>query len=201
MPTFARIPLCVPPWETRQALEAGAFVDEANKLSVRSDSLLDSVWEWLPRRYQTPAGRPVLLPEMLPVTTWEQNVRTRLTPEVWDRMRRHAYQAAGYRCRICGADGRLEAHEDWRLVNETCVQELAGILALCPLCHKVHHLGIARRLGMLSEVRTHMMRINGWSTAALDAAIAEAYEVWEQRCDWPWQVDLGWLMRSGYLFV
>lgn len=201
MPTPSHIPLCVPPWETTAALDAGALVASDNKLCFPNTGHLDAVWEWLPRRYQTTPGSAVLLPEMLPVTTWEQNVRTRLSAAVWDRMRKHAYQAAGFRCKICGADGRLEAHEDWHLANETCIQALVGILALCPLCHKAHHMGIARRLGMLEDVSQHLMQLNDWSRKRLNTEIEDAYEVWQQRCDWPWTVDLSWLLRSGYLFA
>lgn len=196
-----RIPLCVPRWEERAAIEAGARVDPGVGLYALADQYLDDLWEWLPRQYQVTTGQAALVPEMLPVTTWEQNVRTKLGPAAWDRMRKHAYQAAGFRCKICGAGGPLEAHEGWTLTNETCVQRLTSILALCPLCHKVHHLGIARRLGMLGDVRRHMQRVNGWSDRELERHIEDAYEVWAQRCEWPWVVDLTWLQRSGYLYV
>lgn len=193
--------MCVPSWEERSAIDAGAQVDPGKCLYAHPEQDLRHLWEWLPRKYQVEPGAPVLLPEMLPVTTWEQNVRTRMGADTWDRMRKHAYRAAGFRCKICGTDGPLEAHEGWVLENETCTQRLTSILAMCPLCHKAHHLGIARRLGMLSAVKRHLQEVNGWSAAQLDLEIAEAYEVWLQRCEWPWTVDLDWLQRSGYLFV
>lgn len=200
-PETLRIPLCVPRWDESEALDAGALADPEMGLFALSDQYLDPLWKWLPRMYNPDAPKPILVPEMLPVTTWEQNIRHLQGPDAWDRMRKHAYRAAGFRCEICGAGGKLEAHESWELVNETCVQRLKGILALCPLCHKSHHLGIARRLGMLSDVRQHLMRVNQWSANELEEQIQEAYEVWEQRCEWPWQVDLRWLQDSGYCYV
>jgi hypothetical protein len=179
----------------------GATYSEGDGFSVARDAYLDPFWKWLPRMYNPDAPRPVLIPEMLPVTTWEQNVRHLLGPDAWDRMRKHAYMAAGFRCEICGARGKLEAHELWGLANETCVQKLKRILALCPLCHKAHHLGIARRLGLFDDVRRHLMKVNGWNQAELGAAIQDAYDIWEQRSEWPWEVDLSWLQDSGYLYV
>lgn len=151
--------------------------------------------------YNPNAPRPILVPEMLPVTTWEQNVRHLMGGQVWDRMRRHAYRAAGYRCEICGASGPLEAHEQWTLSNETCVQKLTRIIALCPLDHKAHHMGWARRNGTWPAVCEQLKFVNSWSTLELTRALTEAREVWEQRCDWPWTVDLTWLQDQGYLYV
>lgn len=196
-----RIPLCVPRTDEHEALTLGAHADPAYGIFLTPEQFRDPFWKWLPRKYDPDAPKPVLTPEMLPVTTWEQNVRHLLGVEVWDRMRRHSYKSAGYRCEICGEGGRLEAHEAWTLANETCVQKLDRILALCPLCHKAHHLGIAKRLGMLLDVQRHMQKVNGWTGLQLTAAIAEAYDVWEQRCEWPWTVDLSWLYDSGYIHV
>lgn len=201
LPSKEVIPLCVPIWEQREALEAGALHDDTKGFHISRDDWLDPFWKWLPRQYDPDASKPVLIPEMLPVTTWEQNIRGLLGTEAWDRMRKHAYRAAGFTCEICGARGKLEAHEHWVLENETCTQRLSRILALCPLCHKVHHLGIARRLGMLSEVKEHLRRVNGWTSEQLEREIQEAYEMWEQRSHWPWEVDLSWLRDSGYIHV
>ncbi|MDO8416496.1 MAG: hypothetical protein Q7S87_09825 [Agitococcus sp.] len=74
-------------------------------------------------------------------------------------------------------------------------------MALCPLCHKVHHLGIARRLGMLGSVKAHMLVVNRWTPAQMEQAIQHAYDVWEQRSEWNWSLDLSWLHDYGYVYV
>lgn len=195
------VPLCVPRPDEHEAITLGAKADPQAGLYLLPHQDREPFWKWLPRMYDPDAPKPVLIPEMLPVTTWEQNIRHLLGPDAWDRMRKHAYRYAGYRCEICGDAGRLEAHEAWKLVNETCTQKLERVLALCPLCHKAHHLGIARRLGIFGEVRAQLRRVNGWNDRQLDAAIQEAYEVWEQRSEMPWEVDLSWLYSSGYIHV
>ena len=197
------IPLCVPPWDEGDALRCGALWSPGDKFHVLRGANLETLLDWLPRRFDPRwQGRPPLVPEMLPVQTWELNLRTQLSEAAWDRIRRHIYKSAGWTCEICGKrEGRLEAHEQWSLHNETGVQELCGILALCPFCHKCHHLGIAKRLGMLPAVKQHMLQVNNWNTAQLDAAIVEAYELWEQQSAWPWVVDLSWFTKSSLAYV
>lgn len=195
------IPLCVPLWDQTEALSAGALYSKERGFYADDSVFLDSVWHWLPRCHQVLQGTPVLLPDMLPSSTWEQNIRTVLGTDMWDRIRKHAYKASGFRCEICGEGGKLEAHEKFQLINETATQKLVKIMALCPLCHKVHHLGIARRLGMIHEVKAHLLRINRWTPRELESAIQEAYETWEQRSEWDWQLDLSWLYDQGYVYV
>lgn len=196
-----RIPLCVPWWDERDALTKGAQYSAEDGFTVAADAFLDDFWEWLPRMYRVRPGEAALLPDMLPVTTWEQNVRHLLGGEAWDKMRKHAYKAAGFRCEVCGAKGKLEAHERFDLVNETAVQRLVAIESLCPLCHKAKHLGIARRLGMLDAVKRHMLYVNRWTPAQLEAAIEDAYEMWEQRAYWEWTVDLDFVRKAGLLYA
>lgn len=201
MQSHDRIPLCVPWWDESEALAKGATYSAEEGFHIGATAYLDDVWAWLPLMHRVKAGEPALLPDMLPCSTWEQNVRHLLGGEAWDKMRRHAYKAAGYRCEVCGTKGKLEAHERFELINETGVQRLEAIESLCPLCHKAKHLGIARRLGMLEDVKRHMLRINRWTPRQLEAAIADAYETWEQRAHWDWTVDLDFVHRAGLLYA
>lgn len=61
-------------------------------------------------------------------------------------MRRDAYQRFDYKCAICGATDLeqgfghpVEAHEIWDYDFDTCTQYFEGLVALCPICHKVVH--------------------------------------------------------------
>lgn len=196
------IPLCVPPWDRGAAVSEGAQFSEKLGYYILDSEYLPNYEAWLPRAYNPAWHGEILMPDMLPVTSWELNIRNVFGQDVWDRMRKHSYAAAGFRCEICGDNSkRLESHELFELVNETCHQKLIKLLALCPLCHKAHHLGIARRLNMLPEVLLHMKRINNWTDSELNFHIAEAYEMWEQRKDWPWQLDVTPLQNSGYFYA
>jgi hypothetical protein len=109
-----------------------------------------------------PPRPPVVVPparltiELVPKTSWYHNVHA-LTDELgWDRIRRQVYRQADYRCEICGGKGPehpVECHEVWRYDDRTSVQMLVRMIALCPACHQVKHIGLAnvhgraRRLG------------------------------------------------------
>ena len=79
--------------------------------------------------------------ELVPGASWHSNLRRILPRRVWDKIRKEAYKAAGHKCEICGAEGRLECHEWWEYDDRRRVQRLAGFMALCPLCHAVKHMG------------------------------------------------------------
>ena len=178
-------------------MAAGARYSEPLGFHVDADAYLDDVWAWLPLRWKHPQ-EPQLKPEMLPGSTWEDNLRTALTTQAWDVLRKHCYAAAGHRCEICGEAGRMECHERWSFDDVWTVQKLEGLISLCSRCHKAHHLGIARRLGLLEDVLAKMCEVNGWTRPQLEAAIEEARTLADERSRYHWHVDLSWLETGQY---
>ncbi len=149
-----------------------------------------------------PPRPPVVVPparltvELVPKTSWYNNVRALVDAPAWDRIRRQAYRQAGYRCEVCGGRGPehpVECHEIWRYDDRTRVQALVRMIALCPACHQVKHLGFANVKGKGAQAGAHLARVNGWTLAQADAYIGEAFRVWAQRSQGPWTLDLGGL--------
>ncbi|EQD31721.1 hypothetical protein B2A_13732, partial [mine drainage metagenome] len=58
-------------------------------------------------------GGNTLFVDLVPQTAWFTNVRSAVSRGDWDRLRKHVYVRAGNKCEVCGASGRLEAHERW----------------------------------------------------------------------------------------
>jgi hypothetical protein len=111
----------------------------------------------------------------------------------WDRIRRQVWRQADYRCELCGGRGPehpVECHEVWRYDDRTRVQLLVRMIALCPACHQVKHIGLANVKGKGAQARAHLARVNGWTLAQADAYIAEAFNVWAWRSQGPWTLDL-----------
>lgn len=193
--------LCVPRWDEREVLKLGAVYEPSSQAFVVPEHLiLDDFWVWLPLKYKK---SPALLPEMLPAQTFEANLRKALPAADWDNLRRYCYKAAGHRCEICGEKGKptLECHEKWEFDDTWCVQKLSGLISLCPPCHKAHHLGYAKTIGLYDDVVRKMKAVNGWSDAQVKAAIQSAYAAWEQRSQFHWEVDLSWLTEGEYHLV
>jgi hypothetical protein len=78
----------------------------------------------------------------------------------------------------------------WRYDDRTRVQALVRMIALCPSCHGVKHMGFAHVRGTSAQAREHLARVNGWALAQADAYINEAFRVWAQRSHGPWTLDL-----------
>lgn len=140
--------------------------------------------------------------ELVPESAWNNNLRHLLPKPAWDEIRRATYAAYGQRCGICGATGRLEAHELWRYDDDEHVQVLIGIIALCQMCHHVKHIGLAELLadqGKLDfeRVARHFMRVNQCDRQTFEAHKREAFAKWQDRSHYEWELDISWLASGG----
>lgn len=195
------IPCCVPYWDTQAFLNARGRYSEEYGFHVLANAYLPDFEEWLPRKWHdrgSPAV-PVLLPDMLPSTTWEANLRHMLSDAEWNRLRKFCYQAAGNTCIACGSRGEphIEAHESWRFDEATGVQKLRGLLALCPTCHKAKHLGYAQRIGRLQQVYGRLKWLNDWDDDTLFKQLAQVHTRQEELSKRTWQLDLSFLKTYG----
>lgn len=199
--TSSIIPCCVPYWDSREFLRKGGRYSPALGHHVLVSDYLPDFDDWLPRKWQYRGEPPVpvLLPDMLPSTSWEANLRSAFSSAEWDRLRRFCYSAAGNTCVACGSRGEphVEAHEAWSFNEETGVQHLTGLLCLCPTCHKAKHLGYAQRIGRYREVIERLLWLNDWSSADLDRGLAAMAERQERLSQRTWQLDLSFLRRYG----
>jgi hypothetical protein len=147
----------------------------------------------LPPRPPLVAPAAQLTVELVPKTSWYNNVRALVDGPTWGRIRRQVWRQANYRCEICGERGPehpVECHEVWRYDDRTGVQTLVRMIALCPDCHQVKHFGLAEVKGEGARARAHLARVNGWTLEQADAYLAEAFRVWAQRGQASWTLDL-----------
>jgi len=147
-----------------------------------------------------PAPSGELAIELVPATSWGANLRSALHKRDWDTLRKRVYRLAGFRCEVCGGKGRkhpVECHEVWDYDDETHVQKLIRLIALCPACHEVKHFGRAERVGRGDRAFLHLMQVNGWEAERADRHLREAYAVWDRRSHHEWTLDLSWLDEFG----
>jgi hypothetical protein len=134
--------------------------------------------------------------ELVPRTSWYDNLRKVLPKPEWDKIRKRTYTEYGYRCGVCGAQGRLNCHEVWHYSDHDHKQALGGLIALCDLCHHVKHIGlvgILARKGQLDyeKVVEHFMKVNECERSTFEEHKKETFEQWAERSRHGWQVDLG----------
>lgn len=135
--------------------------------------------------------------ELVPDSCWYSNLRSILTREQWDTVRRDAYARAKGRCMICGAiTRRLEAHEKWSYQEDKGIQKLEDVVAVCNACHSVIHIGRTQLVGDERAACEHYMKVNGVSYSEYRRALGRANEDHRRRnAVKEWLLDLTWLKR------
>lgn len=138
--------------------------------------------------------------ELVPRTCWLSNVRTFVSRLEWDQMRRLVYARARYQCEVCGGRGDahpVECHEVWAYDETSRVQRLVRLVALCPACHQVKHIGHAQILDRGDEAFDHLMWVNGWTPEHAVAYLERVWARWERCSRLRWSLDMTALREYG----
>jgi hypothetical protein len=138
--------------------------------------------------------------ELVPKSSWMNNVRRVLTTSQWDALRGMVCGAVYNVCQICGDTGPkhpVECHEIWDYNEKTLVRKLTGMIALCPNCHMVKHFGFAQVQGKEELALKHLMKVNKLKKKEAEAYVEEAFETWSLRSQQKWKLDLSILKKYG----
>jgi Domain of unknown function (DUF5710) len=207
---MTRIWLDVPFSDKDTAKAAGARWDEAERRWYAPRPGMPGLARWAARP-ELPEVLPGedraygtgLFVDLIPQTSWFENVRKAVDPADWDRLRRMVYRRAGYRCEACGTAqdrGRgvvMEAHERFAYDARAAIQRLVRLVCLCRWCHTAAHMGLAGLRGVQDEAITHLMAVTGMNPAEAFTHVDEAFERWTRRSAIPWQVDLSLITGAG----
>ena len=135
--------------------------------------------------------------ELVPSTSWYDNLRKCISGYDWDKIRKKAYANASYKCEICGEKTPLHCHERWNYDDEKLLQKLEGFEAICVNCHMIKHIGFSmhteegRNQFDRDELITHFCKVNNCSKNDFMRYEEEAFEIWRKRSQYQWEVDLG----------
>lgn len=140
--------------------------------------------------------------ELVPQTCWYTNVRSNVSVEMWDFIRKKAYSKAKFRCEICSDVGQnqgvkhsVECHEIWHYDDVNKRQILTGLIALCPNCHKTKHVGLAQMKGEEEIVIQQLVKVNGMSRGEAKEYISVSFEVWQKRSRYDWEIDISFIEK------
>lgn len=136
--------------------------------------------------------------ELVPKTSWYSNVRSNVSSEQWDIIRRKSYRNANYKCEICngiGVNHPVECHEIWEydVIAKNKKQTLIGFISLCPNCHKVKHPGLAEINGEMDIVINQLIRVNDMTKNEAVNYISDSFRIWRQRNNFEWEVDISFV--------
>jgi len=111
--------------------------------------------------------------ELVPDGCWGMNLRNAY-PDLWKVLSKIVRERANHKCMICGAtSNKLEAHEVWSY-STNGVQKLENVIAICPLCHSVIHIGRTELKGDIISAENHFMKVNDCSYSEYRLALGEA---------------------------
>jgi hypothetical protein len=140
--------------------------------------------------------------ELVPNTSWYNNVRTNVTPQFWNKIRTKSYRLANDKCEICseigttqGKNHKLECHEIWHYNFDTKIQKLVGFISLCPDCHRCKHPGLANIKNETALVISKLMRVNHLSYDEAKDQIRWAFKEWNKKNQINWEVDITYIIE------
>lgn len=165
-----------------------SFVDLINSLDKQFKSVINETKKQLPN-YR-------LTIELVPASTWYNNLRKHFTKEQWDELRKQVYKQYNYRCGICGVKAKLNCHEIWEYDDDNCIQRLKGFIALCDMCHHVKHIGFAKELankGQLNfdDVKNHFLKVNNCAEEEFNEYLDMVFDIWGIRSIYEWDTQFG----------
>jgi hypothetical protein len=134
---------------------------------------------------------------LVPETSILSSVRDAITPSMWESLRARVYARAGHCCEACGTCAPRRADELWEFDDESHVQRLVRMVALCSDCHE------ARRMDRFGQMRAgrgaleHLARVNRWTVQQAERYRATTFRRWRERSRAWWSVDLGALRDYG----
>lgn len=138
--------------------------------------------------------------ELVPASCWFSNVRAVVTKERWDIIRNRVYNKAWSLCEVCGGIGSkhpVECHEIWNYDDKNLIQKLERMIALCPSCHMVKHIGLAQVHNKSDKAVKHLMKINQIPKKEAERYIASAFAIWQMRSSKTWTLDISHLKEYG----
>jgi hypothetical protein len=205
-----RIWLDVPFNEKDKAKAAGARWDPAAKRWYAPQPGMTALEPWAAQ-----PDVPTLLPgedrtfgsglfvDLVPSSCWFTNVRSCVTKQDWERLRRMLLARANFQCEACGRQEDreikrwLEAHERWFYDDTTTTQTLRRLIILCSDCHRTTHYGFAQIKGEEQQAFNHLMAVTGMTTREASAHIDKAFAIWQRRSVRNWRLNLDMLTTAG----
>ena len=135
--------------------------------------------------------------ELVPDGCWYSNLRTLLSKEQWDFIRKDVKERSGGRCMICGKQTtRLDAHERWEYDAKNGIAKLKEIIAVCKDCHSVIHINFTSIKGDIERAENHFMKVNNCTYVEYKKELGKANDIHKKlNLVDEWKLDLSYLKR------
>lgn len=149
-------------------------------------------------------GGSTLFVDLVPSSSWGENLRSLMTASKWKSLAKLAIDRAGGRCEICHCapsskpKNHIECHERWAFDPAHGTQTLIRLVALCSRCHRATHFGFAQAIGRGAAALAHLKKVNSWSDIEAKIHVNQAFAMWEIRSQMPWALVVDNELVSAY---
>ena len=138
--------------------------------------------------------------ELVPSTSWFNNIRDMVSAKDWNIIKDLTFKRAGHRCEICNGVGPkwpVECHEVWDYDDINHVQTLVRTIALCPTCHACKHLGfnMTRMPHRVPKLLNHLGNVNNMSEQEVEDYVVNCFSTHTSRSRHDWTVDVSWIKK------
>lgn len=130
--------------------------------------------------------------ELVPASSWGNNLRSILKKKMWREISKNVREKAKGKCQICGKIASLHAHEVWEYEDKNHIQKLKDIIAICPLCHGIKHLGKSELDTTVNydKLVKHFQTVNKCGVATFKRERTKAFKKFEKRSRSEWHLDV-----------
>ena len=148
--------------------------------------------------------------EIVPETAWYFNLRKMFSASTWDLIRNRVYAEFFYKCPYCEKEfwndvpeesikrpvgGGMHAHEIWRYDDETHIQHINGIVALCPTCHSIKHMVLTLKKIEAGEIKQediigHFCMVNNCNPSDFSEALEWEMQIYGERSRYNWVCNI-----------
>lgn len=130
--------------------------------------------------------------KLTPRSVSGKSLATMLTVDEWNDIRRDIYTKYNHTCPHCSAPAD-RANVLWDYNMNTRIQSLTGIEATCPQCGLASHYQAVKNVQTDDMIHQHLMQVNDWTLAQVEAHLAEVIAEYELRSAVSWTMDASWL--------
>jgi len=140
--------------------------------------------------------------ELVPATSYYDNVRKIISERDWNQIRSRCYTQSGFQCDVCYDNGidqgrkqKVCCHEIWHYDDKTHTQRLVGFTSLCPLCHQVKHAGLANLNNKIDQVISQLEEVNEMTKEDAENYLVDCFAQHKYRSRFDWNVDVTYLYQ------
>lgn len=213
--TDGRVWLALPSSQEKTAKSLGAQQDPVSRAWFAEQKSVEALRPWTVHQNHTFENEDRTFGEnrglyidLVPATTWTNNVRKALSGSSWAAVARVCRARATMKCETCGATldrskaawtadtsrtFQLHCHERWSFDEQTGIQKLERLVSICYECHAATHMGRSRALGVGELATSHFARVTGLSSRGVEREVSNAFSVWSERSKRRWDVDLSFM--------